>query len=191
MMPGWVLEPDQKYTVTSRFGYRTDPHGSGATKFHSGVDIAVPEGTRILAMEGGRVEESGFSNSAGFFVRIHHEGEFYSEYFHMKEMPQVRIGDMVDKGALIGFAGSTGSSTGNHLHFNVYEGDRYIDPVAFLNGNIEYDPRGPKNMVVASRREEKHDESGKFKTAGTSSAPVAFGFGVLIFLAILSQVESK
>ena len=133
-------------SVTSLYGYRDCPfHGY---ELHSGLDLVGYDGCNILAAADGEVIVSMYSSSYGNTVVIKHTIEYelngetitdipiYTRYAHMKETPLVNVGDTVVQGQVIGYQGSTGNSTGSHLHFEVglggYTSDYTIDPTYFL-----------------------------------------------------------
>ena len=117
----WPLP--QSFTITSQFGYRTDPF-TGEISYHSGTDIAAPYGTPVLAAAGGTVTVANatdpWGGSYGYYVRIQHDGTFDTLYAHCSGIC-VTPGQQVRQGEVIGYVGSTGNSTGNHLHFEVWE----------------------------------------------------------------------
>ena len=110
-------------TITSQFGYRTDPF-TGEISYHSGTDIAAPYGTPVLAAAGGTVTVANatdpWGGSYGYYVKIQHDGTFDTLYAHCSSIC-VTPGQQVQQGEVIGYVGSTGNSTGNHLHFEVWE----------------------------------------------------------------------
>ncbi len=113
-------------TVSSDFGYRSDPF-SGASTFHSGIDIPAPAGTPVVAAASGTVEWSNYSSSAGNWIGINHGDGVYTVYMHMSAL-LVSAGTSVSAGQTIGLVGTTGSSTGNHLHFSVRKNGAYVSP---------------------------------------------------------------
>ncbi len=118
-------------TVSSDYGYRTDPF-SGDTSFHSGIDIPAPAGTPIVASASGRVEWASYSSSAGNWIGISHGSGVYTVYMHMSAM-LVSEGEEVSAGQTIGLVGTTGSSTGNHLHFSVRLNGSYVSPWNYVS----------------------------------------------------------
>ena len=114
---------DVYYSITSQYGYREDPvYGGGA--FHSGLDLAPAEGTPVLATADGVVVETGGGGALGNYVYIKHEtkdnGIIYSAYGHMQDYSiSVSKNKNVKQGQIIGRVGSTGKSTGPHLHFMI------------------------------------------------------------------------
>ena len=117
-------------TVTSTFGYRDAPT-AGASTYHQGIDIAAPEGTVVGAADGGKVSSVGYSKTKGNYVTIYHGNGRYTEYLHLWGY-NVQKGDAVLPGQEIGKVGSTGVSTGPHLHFAVKESGTYVDPAGYI-----------------------------------------------------------
>lgn len=118
-----------KGTITSRFGLR-DPETPTVPKNHTGIDIAVNEGTIFIAAMDGIVEEVSSEGDLGNHFKIVN-GDVATVYAHCKEI-YVKKGDSVKQGQNIGEVGSTGNSTGPHLHFEIRKSDRYVDPDLIL-----------------------------------------------------------
>lgn len=97
-------------------------------ELHRGVDLPAPEGTPVFATARGVVEETGRDDRLGLFVRIKHGKGYKTLYAHLSEVA-VKEGDSVKTGQIVGFVGSSGLSTGPHLHYEVYVGDEVVDPV--------------------------------------------------------------
>ncbi|MGB7594108.1 MAG: M23 family metallopeptidase [Erysipelotrichaceae bacterium] len=116
--------------LSSNFGWRHDPI-SGAVKFHSGIDIATRTGTPIYAWGEGTVIEAGFNNTQGYHVIIRHSSSLTTSYLHMSKM-LVRVGQHVVTGQRIGLVGSTGYTTGAHLHFTVTRNGSYVSPWDYI-----------------------------------------------------------
>ncbi len=117
---------------TSRFGYRIDPITKRRRSFHSGIDIAAPTGTPVRACADGIVKIAEYMrNGYGKLVVIKHEEELSSYYGHLSKI-QVKRGNRVRRGEIIGRVGATGRATGPHLHFEVRRGKTALDPDAFL-----------------------------------------------------------
>ncbi len=116
--------------LTSKFGMRQNPFGRGKD-FHSGIDIANSRGTDIVASAKGIVIFSGYKRGYGRTVIIDHENGYKTLYAHNSEI-LVSTGDRVEKGDLIAKMGSTGRSTGSHLHFEIHKNDEPIDPLSIL-----------------------------------------------------------
>jgi peptidoglycan hydrolase FlgJ len=112
--------------VTSKFGWRRDPL-TGAAKFHKGVDLAMAYGTEVKAAAAGRVVFAGERGGYGNMVIVEHAGGQQTRYAHLSA-GNVRAGETVDAGQVIGRVGSTGRSTGPHLHFEVLDHGQAIDP---------------------------------------------------------------
>ncbi len=116
--------------VSSPYGWRIHPvHGD--RRFHSGVDLAAPQGTSILAAQGGVVIKAGYSSSNGYYVTIDHGNGFQTSYLHMTHYT-VSKGQKVTAGQKIGACGSTGISTGPHLHFTVYKNGATVNPANYI-----------------------------------------------------------
>ena len=126
----WI-EPVSGYTISSPFGNRKSPT-AGASSNHKGVDMACPSGTPIYATRAGTVTIASYqAGGAGYYVSINHGDGFASIYMHMTRYV-VSKGQSVAQGELIGYVGSTGISTGPHLHFGVSYGGTYVNPMAYL-----------------------------------------------------------
>lgn len=123
--------PDS-HRITSHFGNRIDPF-TGKRMGHNGMDIAAPQGTDIVAAADGVVVIAGYVRGYGNTVSIDHGGNLSSLYGHIREGGiQVSVGQSVKKGEKIAEVGSTGRSTGPHLHFGVYKGRTLVDPAGYL-----------------------------------------------------------
>lgn len=116
--------------VTSGFGYRTHPMGGGQ-KFHNGIDIAAPHGTSIKAAAAGKVIFAGTKWSIGNVIIIQHTSGYQTFYGHMSKI-LVKKGERVKQGQVIGREGSSGISTGPHLHFSILRYGKYLDPARYL-----------------------------------------------------------
>ncbi len=124
-------EPVSGYTITSPFGYRKAPT-AGASTYHQGIDMACNSGTPIYATRSGTVTKASYqAGGAGYYVSINHGDGFASIYMHMTRYV-VSAGQSVSQGQLIGYVGSTGISTGPHLHFGISYGGTYVNPMAYL-----------------------------------------------------------
>ena len=116
--------------VTSRFGYRTDPVYGGSA-FHYGVDLAAPQGRPIYATRSGTVSTASYQSDCGYYVQINHGDGFRSIYMHMTHYV-VYSGQYVNQGQVIGYCGSTGKSTGPHLHFGISKNGTYVNPANYI-----------------------------------------------------------
>lgn len=125
--------PSHSYTISSPFG---DRELNGATEDHGGVDLAAPKDTPIYAVKDGTCQVSGHDSSYGNCVTITHEGGVKTRYAHMSAAI-VSDGEEVVAGQIIGYVGSTGNSTGNHLHFEVInESGQRVDPMQTEIGTL-------------------------------------------------------
>ncbi len=121
--------------VASGFGNRIDPVYK-TIKFHAGLDFSSPQGSPIYATADGRVKTSGnLGNGYGNHVVINHGYGYETLYGHMVRT-KVKSGDMIKRGEVIGWVGSTGKSTGPHLHYEVHKGGRPIDPIYFFYNDL-------------------------------------------------------
>ncbi len=127
---GWV-SPVRSYSLTSPFGMRVHPI-SGKWKMHEGVDMAAPQGTPIYAAKSGKVTRTSYqAGGAGYYVSINHGDGFSSIYMHMTHYI-VSPGQYVNAGQVIGYVGSTGGSTGPHLHFGISYNGTYVNPMKYV-----------------------------------------------------------
>jgi len=117
--------------ISSRFGYRKSPFGR-KQEFHDGLDIAAPYGTEIVASADGTVTFTGYKSGYGRTVTINHGYGFETSYCHLSAI-LVKTGQQVKKGQVIGKVGSSGRSTGPHLHYIVKVNGQLRDPADFLN----------------------------------------------------------
>lgn len=113
--------------VTSTYGQRRSYNGGPATEYHAGLDLGIDEGTPIVAANSGRVVFAGALTVRGNCVIIDHGWGLYSGYYHMSAI-QAEAGQQVSQGEVIGLVGSTGMSTGPHLHWSVWLNGDAIDP---------------------------------------------------------------
>ncbi|MGQ9735856.1 MAG: peptidoglycan DD-metalloendopeptidase family protein [Thermaceae bacterium] len=120
------------YRISSPFGYRPSPFGEGM-EFHGGLDLVAPPGTPVLAAERGVVRAAGEMGVYGLAVLLAHPGGYETLYAHLEALA-VRPGEEVAKGQVLGYLGSTGRSTGPHLHFGLYRDGVALDPWPFLAG---------------------------------------------------------
>ena len=128
----WPLP--QSYTITSWFGYREDPF-TGEIAYHSGTDIAAPGGTPILAAADGTVTIANAIDSwgggYGYHIKVKHNDTYDTLYAHCSSIC-VTVGQEVKQGEVIGYVGTTGNSTGNHLHFEVWQNGERTDALGFF-----------------------------------------------------------
>ena len=118
--------------ISSFFGHRSDPI-TGRTAMHEGIDFAGKQGTEVVAVGDGVVSRSGRHRGYGNLVEIKHGGGYVTRYAH-NQVNLVAVGDRVSQGQTIALMGSTGRSTGSHLHFEVLQNDKNLDPSRFVRG---------------------------------------------------------
>ncbi len=116
--------------ISSRFGARTSPF-TGIRQVHKGLDIAAPIGTKIIAPADGRVLFAKLDGAYGFSVEIDHGNGIITRYAHMSKF-DVKAGDMIKRGDLVGRVGNTGRSTGAHLHYEVIVNGVHTNPMAYI-----------------------------------------------------------
>ncbi|NLA82845.1 MAG: M23 family metallopeptidase [Clostridiaceae bacterium] len=103
------------------------------TRFHNGIDINASVGAAIVAADGGNVAVAGYNSGYGNYIMIYHSNGSATLYAHLSSM-SVSKGDTVSKGQVIGGAGSTGYSTGPHLHFEIHINGGSVDPLGYFSG---------------------------------------------------------
>ena len=123
----FIIPLKEGYVISSPFGNRGEEH-------HNGIDLAVPSSTLIYASSKGEVVAKGFDPSAGNYVILQHENDLFTSYFHMNRS-SVSLDEEVEMGDMIGYVGSTGNSTGAHLHFAINTGlwSGYMNPSNYMN----------------------------------------------------------
>lgn len=126
--------PVNKGWLSSRYGYRTDPF-TGRKTWHGGIDFAGKRGSDVVAVAPGVVIASGKRAGYGNYVEIDHGEGYVTRYGHNDEN-RVSVGDMVEKGQVIAAMGSTGRSTGPHVHFEVYKHGRSVDPSSYIRRTL-------------------------------------------------------
>ena len=124
----WPLPSSNR--ITSRFGKRSKPT-KGASSYHQGIDIGASTGEKVIAAASGEVVISKYSYSGGNYIMISHGSQIYTVYMHLSKR-SVNEGDTVVLGQKIGEVGSTGYSTGPHLHFGIRKNGQYVDPLTFV-----------------------------------------------------------
>lgn len=117
--------------ITSPFGRRNSPT-AGASSYHRGIDIGAPTGTQIVASKDGTVVSSEYQSGAGNYVALYHGNGTYTYYMHCSRLA-VNVGDKVKQGQVIAYVGSTGISTGPHLHFAIVMNEQYVDPQQYVS----------------------------------------------------------
>ena len=119
----WTWPVPGHMTISSDYSMRSDPFGSGSTSMHNGIDIPAPSGTKIVAASDGTLAWANYSSTAGNWIGINHGNNVYSVYMHQSSFAKgLKVGQKIRKGQTIGYVGTTGNSTGNHLHFEIRMG---------------------------------------------------------------------
>ncbi len=121
-----------EYRISSPYGYRADPF-TGVRSFHTGTDFAVPRGTPVRSAMSGYVSTVGYSNIYGYYVIVTHGNGYQTLYAHFMSPAPVKKGQSVTQNSVIGYVGSTGYSTGNHLHLSVFKNGTLVSPATILN----------------------------------------------------------
>jgi murein DD-endopeptidase MepM/ murein hydrolase activator NlpD len=120
-------------SMTSGFGMRTHPV-LGGRRGHKGIDLAMPTGTPVYATADGVISKAEWFSSYGLYISVEHGGKIQTRYGHLSRL-SVASGQSVKKGDLIGYVGSTGRSTGPHLHYEVRIAGVAVNPVPYMNGS--------------------------------------------------------
>ena len=123
---GWPVDG----TISSSYGYRDHPVYE-EKKFHTGVDLSVPPGSGVKATADGIVSFAGWTETSGIVVVVEHGYGFSTAYAHNRKA-LVRVGQRVARGDVIAWSGSTGVSTGPHVHYEIWRNGRHTDPAGFL-----------------------------------------------------------
>lgn len=118
------------WRLTSSFGTRADPF-TGVKSYHTGIDLAIASGTPVKAAMNGKIAVAGFNPTYGNYVIINHENGYQTLYAHLSRI-NVKSGQRVSQGGNIGLVGSTGYSTGPHLHFTVYKNGKLVNPLPLI-----------------------------------------------------------
>lgn len=121
--------------ITSSFGNRRDPF-LGRLALHSGIDFRFAPGEKVRPTAPGKVIAAGWTGGYGNMVEVDHGNGISTRYGHMSDI-LVKVGDKVDRNVVIGLAGSTGRSTGTHLHYEVRQNGRAVDPIYFMNAGLK------------------------------------------------------
>jgi murein DD-endopeptidase MepM/ murein hydrolase activator NlpD len=125
----WAWPTVKPFKISSYYGYRVHPI-TGVSHLHSGVDITGTSSKNVFAVQSGKVivASTGWNYGAGINIKIDHGNGYISQYMHLAKL-NVREGETVDKGQVIGLIGCTGSCTGTHLHFTMYKDGSLMDPL--------------------------------------------------------------
>ncbi len=163
----WVW-PTPSRLITSPFGYRSDPF-TGAAAFHSGIDLGDPCGTPVGATRPGQVTFAGPAGGYGNRVVVDHGEGIWSSYSHLQQI-DVQSGQSVEQSEQVGLVGTTGRSTGCHLHFEIIVNGGFADPMPYLKGQPVANPFtfGNGNIVAAPVVE---DDASPSPSPGPTSPP--------------------
>jgi len=131
-LPNGSPMADGSYTLTSKYGYRTHPI-EGTRKMHKGIDMAAPTGTPVYSPYEGKVVYAGNASGYGNYVKIQHADGTETRYGHLNSI-NVSAGDTIKPGQKIGGVGSTGDSTGPHLHYEIRKNGKSINPLPYVQG---------------------------------------------------------
>ena len=148
-----------KNKITSRYGMRTI---NGVTRMHQGIDLVAAEESgrsavdQITAHTGGTVEAVGYSASAGYYINIRVDADTLMVYYHLRQLPSLERGSTVNTGDVIGYMGSTGNSTGAHLHFGIQYCGAWIDPEPYLDR--DYAPAPWQDFSLGMRNLRRGDK---------------------------------
>ncbi|HTN14174.1 MAG TPA: M23 family metallopeptidase [Sphingomonadaceae bacterium] len=145
--------PRGQFHLSSHYGYRIDPI-DGSRRLHAGIDIPGPAGSPVYSAATGRVSFSGRRGAYGEMIEIDHGNGMSTRYAHLSRS-LVQPGTIVAQGERIALMGSTGRSTGNHLHFEVRKGGLPLDPIGFLDSPGE--DGGYRRILPAAAPLERHE----------------------------------
>lgn len=121
-----------KAQVSSEFGLRPNPFGARSYEMHEGLDFSGPVGKPILATAEGVVVRADYNGGYGNHVRVDHGYNYETLYAHMSKI-EVKIGDRIERGDVLGYLGSTGRSSGPHLHYGIYRNGQAMNPRYYLD----------------------------------------------------------
>ncbi len=117
--------------INNEFGFRRNPFGGRSYEFHPGLDIGGQKGDVVIAPANGTVVKAAWTGGYGNLIEVDHGNGLSTRYGHLSKI-EVQVGDLITRGQEIGLIGSTGRSTGPHLHFEIRLGDKAINPRRFL-----------------------------------------------------------
>lgn len=157
------FKPDPRFRISSRFGMRYHPVLK-RHKLHNGLDLAAPTGTPIHAAAGGHVTHAGWKGANGNLIMVEHDGGYLTAYAHLSRVDVAR-GARVERGDVLGAVGTTGRSTGPHLHFVVKHNGEALDPLKVKE--FQYDCPIPQLAGVVAR------ERARYLPSSASSSPRA------------------
>lgn len=143
-----MIYPSDSVRTSSTFGMRSNPTGAGS-QFHVGTDFPVPSGTPVKATEAGTVVFAGVHSTGGNRMEIDHGNGVVTAYSHNSQL-KVSVGDTVEQGQTIASAGSTGNSTGPHIHYEIKINDKWVDPEYYLPSQSNGDDADKRLYTVSS-----------------------------------------
>ncbi|MGB7201781.1 MAG: M23 family metallopeptidase [Pyrinomonadaceae bacterium] len=117
--------------INNEFGFRRNPFGGRSYEFHPGMDIDGERGDQVVAPANGTIVKAGWTGGYGNMIEIDHGNGLITRYGHLSKV-EVTVGDTINRGQLIGYVGSTGRSTGPHLHYELRLGEKPVNPRHFL-----------------------------------------------------------
>jgi murein DD-endopeptidase MepM/ murein hydrolase activator NlpD len=141
------LIPVEGVKTTSGFGMRDHPV-IGGRRAHKGIDLAAPTGTPVYAPADGVVARAEWFSSYGLYIQVEHGGELETRFAHLSRL-NVAAGQFVKKGDLIGFIGSTGRSTGPHLHYEVRVAGVAVNPLPYMQEEVPSAPGAAPQLAMA------------------------------------------
>ncbi len=143
----FFVSPLAGYAVNSPFGLRKMPWEEGG-RLHEGVDIAAPSGSAVRATMGGVVVRAGVDGGYGRFIEVRHTGGLTSLYAHLGRVAPLKAGTVVKPGQVVGYVGSSGRSTGAHLHFEIRHDGKPLNPVVFLGRTFKTEAELPLTLAA-------------------------------------------
>jgi murein DD-endopeptidase MepM/ murein hydrolase activator NlpD len=153
-----AINPVEMMRFSSHFGYRTDPF-QGRRKNHKGVDIPGPVGTPIFATADGIVGRAQWVSGYGKYIELEHGNAIQTRYGHLSGM-NVTSGQRVKQGDIIGFMGSTGRSTGSHLHYEVRIAGEPVNPMSFFPPETQVNPVTKQSNVLIAAKDAANPATG-------------------------------
>lgn len=161
----FFVSPLAGHAVNSPFGLRKMPWEEGG-RLHQGIDIAAPSGSAVRATMGGVVVRSGVDGGYGKFIEVRHTGGLTSFYAHLGRVAPLKAGTVVMPGQVVGYVGSSGRSTGAHLHFEIRHDGKPLNPVVFLGRTFRTEADLPLTLAAQFPR--------RVRVAQVSSWPERF-----------------
>lgn len=161
----FFVSPLAGHAVNSPFGLRKMPWEEGG-RLHQGIDIAAPAGSAVRATMGGVVVRSGVDGGYGRFIEVRHTGGLTSFYAHLGRVAPLKAGTVVMPGQVVGYVGSSGRSTGAHLHFEIRHDGKPLNPVVFLGRTFKTEADLPLTLAAQFPR--------RVRVAQVSSWPERF-----------------